>query len=57
MQHTALRVARKYEHEAKERLRRINLVAAGLEVNNPKKLAEVETTWFPEGDPTSVEAD
>jgi COP9 signalosome complex subunit 1 len=37
MQHNALSVARKYEEEAKERLRRINIVAAGLEIPAPKK--------------------
>ncbi|PNY23061.1 COP9 signalosome complex subunit 1 [Tolypocladium capitatum] len=37
MQQEALEVARKYEHNAKERLRRISLVAAGLEVVGAKK--------------------
>lgn len=46
MQQTALEVARKYEEEAKERLRRINLVAAGLEVTNPKKQAGFDDAWF-----------
>ncbi|KND91499.1 COP9 signalosome complex subunit 1 [Tolypocladium ophioglossoides CBS 100239] len=37
MQQEALEVARKYEQDAKERLRRISLVAAGLEVVGAKK--------------------
>jgi COP9 signalosome complex subunit 1 len=37
MQHNALKVAHEYEEEAKERLRRINLVAAGLEIPVPRK--------------------
>lgn len=36
MQQKALDVAQRYEQEAKERLRRLNLISAGLEVTNPK---------------------
>lgn len=36
MQKNALQVARRYEKEAKERLRRISLVAAGLDSFNAK---------------------
>lgn len=37
MQKSALEVAAKYEREAKERLRRMSLVAAGLETHAPKQ--------------------
>lgn len=37
MQRDALTVSRNYEREAKERLRRISLVAAGLDIIGPKK--------------------
>ncbi|KAI9147963.1 COP9 signalosome complex subunit 1 [Paramyrothecium foliicola] len=39
MQKNALEVSQRYEHEAKERLRRISIVAAGLEVAGTKKAA------------------
>lgn len=44
MQREALEVARKYEQDAKERLRRISLVAAGLEVVGAKKQAADHVT-------------
>lgn len=37
MQQQALQVAQRYEKEAKERLRRMGIVAAGLEVSGNKK--------------------
>lgn len=37
MQKNALQVAHKYEKEAKERLRRLSLMSAGLEVIGSKK--------------------
>lgn len=57
MQTNALAVARKYEQEAKERLRRVNLIVAGLEVSGAKKQPgapvgggvggpEVEEAWY-----------
>lgn len=46
-------MARKYEHEAKERLRRMNIVVAGLETSNSRKQQssavggpEVEDAWY-----------
>lgn len=56
MQQTALEVARTYEQEAKERLRRVNLVVAGLEVTNPKKMADAEGNWFGDQEKPSVSA-
>ncbi|VUC20383.1 unnamed protein product [Clonostachys rosea] len=44
MQAKALEVARKYEQEAKERLRRINVIASGLEVVRGKK--QMDEHWF-----------
>ena len=38
MQQKALNVARKYEDDATERLRRINLIAASLDISQDKKL-------------------
>lgn len=51
MQKEALDVARKYEEEAKERLRRMNIMAAGLEVTSGKKAAglarqNVDEVWY-----------
>lgn len=53
VQTNALHVARKYEQEAKERLRRMNIIAAGLEVIGVKKPqsggvggAEPDEAWF-----------
>lgn len=52
VQTNALSVARKYEQEAKERLRRMNIIAAGLEVSGVKKQPggagghEVEEAWY-----------
>ncbi|PHH76347.1 hypothetical protein CDD80_1588 [Ophiocordyceps camponoti-rufipedis] len=57
MQTEALEVARRYEQEAKERLRRINLIAAGLEVVAPIQkhstdlgssalASEADDAWF-----------
>lgn len=37
MENNAIKVALKYEKEATERLRRISIVAAGLEVTSSKK--------------------
>lgn len=57
MQMEALEVARRYEQEAKERLRRINLIAAGLEAVTPIQkhstepgssavASEADDAWF-----------
>ncbi|KAK5997465.1 COP9 signalosome complex subunit 1 [Cladobotryum mycophilum] len=53
MQSNALNIARRYEQEAKERLRRMNIIAAGLEVAGAKKNAAstaggstLEEAWF-----------
>jgi COP9 signalosome complex subunit 1 len=46
MQKSALQVARRYEQEAKERLRRINMTAAGLEVTAPKKPNTTDDAWY-----------
>ncbi|GFP58939.1 hypothetical protein ACSS6W_008293 [Trichoderma asperelloides] len=55
VQTNALHVARKYELEAKERLRRMNIIAAGLEVIGVKKPQtggvggpEPDEAWFEE---------
>lgn len=56
MQRTALEVAQNYELEAKERLRRVNIVMAGLEVIAPKKFADADGVWFAEQDKASVPA-
>lgn len=54
MQRHALETARKYEEEAKERLRRISLIAAGLEVHGQNRLPSVgsragaDDSWFDE---------
>jgi len=45
MQYAALKAARKYEDEAKERLRRINLIAAGLEVKAGKQQPGGDAAW------------
>ncbi|KAG9252806.1 26S proteasome subunit RPN7-domain-containing protein [Emericellopsis atlantica] len=45
MQYAALKAARKYGDEAKERLRRINLIAAGLEVKAGKQQPGGEIAW------------
>jgi COP9 signalosome complex subunit 1 len=45
MQYAALKAARKYEDEAKERLRRINLVAAGLELKAGKQQPGGDPAW------------
>ncbi|EQL02639.1 26S proteasome, regulatory subunit Rpn7 [Ophiocordyceps sinensis CO18] len=45
MQNEVLDVTHKYEQEAKERLRRINLVAAGLEHVGNKKQTTDESWW------------
>ena len=56
MQTNALAVARKYEQEAKERLRRMNVVVAGLEVSSSRKQPsggvggpELEEAWYEDG--------
>lgn len=56
MQQTALSVAQKYEEDAMERLRRINIVAAGLEVTNPKKQPGLDDAWFDHEDLPSAAA-
>ncbi|KAF9768724.1 hypothetical protein IL306_013923 [Fusarium sp. DS 682] len=65
MQKQALEVASKYEEEAKERLRRMNLIAAGLEVQGRTKgLGHgghgIDEQWYddakPPGRPGAVEA-
>jgi len=55
MQCNALRVARHYEKEAKERLRRISLAVAGLDSINAKKSTSgalagpgVDEAWYDE---------
>lgn len=55
MQTNALAVARKYEQEAKERLRRMNIIVAGLEVSGAKKQPaggvggpELDEAWYEE---------
>jgi COP9 signalosome complex subunit 1 len=45
MQYAALKAARRYEGEAKERLRRINLIAAGLEVKAGKQQLGSDAAW------------
>lgn len=65
MQKEALQVARSYEQEAKERLRRINLMAAGLEVVGSRKLppeqaptVSLDEAWYDEGGtPTLTSSD
>lgn len=48
MQKKALEVARQYEQEAKERLRRMSLMAAGLEVAGHKKQGArvIDEVWY-----------
>lgn len=51
MQKKALEVARKYEQEAKERLRRMSIIAAGLEVPASRRqmageAAAIDETWY-----------
>lgn len=49
MQKEALEAAHKYEQEAKERLRRMNIIAAGLEVvggRKPTGSRQVDETWY-----------
>ncbi|RSL97450.1 hypothetical protein CEP52_010909 [Fusarium oligoseptatum] len=64
MQKNAIEVARQYELEAKERLRRISIISAGLEVvgkRQPPLIGRgVEETWFDEpkpSEPTSAAAE
>lgn len=64
VQTNALHVARKYELEAKERLRRMNIIGAGLEVIGVKKPltggvggAEPEEAWFEENRVASLLAE
>ncbi|KAF7542833.1 hypothetical protein G7Z17_g11237 [Cylindrodendrum hubeiense] len=64
MQKNALEVARQYEQEAKERLRRMSLMAAGLEVAGSKKQhggqgrAGIDEAWYDDAKalPSGVEA-
>ncbi|KAL7789797.1 PCI domain-containing protein [Trichoderma ceciliae] len=59
VQTNALAVARKYEQEAKERLRRMNIIAAGLEVSGGVKkqstggvgAPELDEAWYDENSP------
>ena len=39
MQKKALKTVRRYEEEAKERLRRVSILSAGLEISGSKKQA------------------
>jgi COP9 signalosome complex subunit 1 len=55
LQKNALDVARRYEKEGKERLRRVNLVTAGLETTGPKKHDTTED-WYDYGEGTSAVA-
>ncbi len=48
MQKKALDVAQRYEQEAKERLRRINIVAAGLETVGTKKPNRLDSSGIDE---------
>lgn len=55
MQKEALRVAQNYEREAKERLRRISLTAAGLDAVGGKKVTAghasgsgLDEAWYDE---------
>ena len=55
MQREALKVAQNYEKEAKERLRRISLIAAGLDVIGGRKAnfnissaPDTDETWYDE---------
>jgi COP9 signalosome complex subunit 1 len=55
MQKNALQVAQNYEREAKERLRRISLAAAGLDVVGAKKAtaavaagSSLDEAWYDE---------
>lgn len=44
-----MEAAHKYEQEAKERLRRMNIIAAGLEVvggRKPTGSRQVDETWY-----------
>lgn len=62
MQQHALKVAQKYEKEAKERLRRMGIVAAGLEVSGKKKSMQgfggqpaADGTWYDESGELSTD--
>ena len=46
MQRDTLAVAHKYEQEAKEKLRRMNIMAAGLEVAGAKKPQAASEVWY-----------
>ena len=51
MQKNALKVALRYEKEATERLRRMSIVASGLEVTSSKKdlaMAPSDESWYEE---------
>lgn len=60
MQNNALQVARRYEKEAKERLRHISLAAAGLDsvkakrsTSGPTPGSGLDETWYEENRNTS----
>jgi COP9 signalosome complex subunit 1 len=67
MQKNALEVAQRYEYEAKERLRRISIIAAGLEVPGSKKqtgfgtggMQAIDEAWYDENrqGPTGAEVE
>jgi COP9 signalosome complex subunit 1 len=48
MQQNALEMANRYTREATERLRRVNLISAGLEVQTPKTGGPDEAWFEPE---------
>lgn len=61
MQKTALEVTAKYEREAKERLRRMSLIAAGLEAQGQKQTSNRTATTeldlsehFPSDEPMTL---
>lgn len=62
MQKEALQVAQNYEREAKERLRRISLIAAGLDAVGGKKAAAghaagsgLDEAWYDESKQSSYQ--
>lgn len=55
MQANALKIAHKYEQDAKERLRRMNIISAGLDAAGSKKqvpgptgAASMDEAWYEE---------
>ena len=53
MQQNALEMANRYTEEAKERLRRVNLISAGLAVQAPKTGGPDEAWFDPEEGPSA----